>query len=107
MSGAAGAISFGPGSLESIRLERRRFGARRFPNDVQLQARVRGTFRMYCGNGNEHTATITGGWYTVAWPQHPQRAIDTQYTFMDADALAHELIADVLDDWTDPCEEGQ
>lgn len=96
MSGAAVPVIFGPGSLESIRLERRVVGARLFPDSKHLDARVRGTYRVYCGAGNDHTTTIRGPWLTVR--------LDTTNDFTDADALAHELVEFELEDWSDPCE---
>jgi hypothetical protein len=106
MSGAAAPVTFGPGSLESIRLERRRYNAKRDPENIQLQGRVRGTYRVYCGNGNEHTVTINGPWITVSWSLYPSWS-DTEHDFTDADALARELIERVLEGWSDPCETGE
>lgn len=105
MSGAAAPVTFGPGSLESIRLERRVTGARRYHFDRHVDARVRGTFRVYCGNGNEHTATIAGQWSIVSYPERPHaRGVETVADFTNADELAHELVQMELEGWTDPCE---
>lgn len=103
MSGAAAPVTFGPGSLESIRLERRR---RRPRTDAErLEARVVGTFRIFCGAGNDHTQTIRSEWAVVEWvPGKGGTKGDTEHDFTDADALAHELIEGTLEGWTDPCE---
>jgi hypothetical protein len=103
LSGPAKPTTFGPGSLESIHLERRR---RRPGTDAErLEARVTGTFRIYCGAGNEHTQQIQSEWLVVEWvPGAGGTKGDTQHDFTDADALAHELVEAALEDWSDPCE---
>jgi hypothetical protein len=61
---------------------------------------------VYCGNGNEHTVSISGPWAVVSWDRsnHPG---DTGHNFTDADGLAAELVEWELEDWSDPCENGE
>jgi hypothetical protein len=106
LSRPAKPITFGPGSLESIQLQRRHRNAVLSPESASQQARVVGTYRVYCGNGSEHTVSIDGPWAVVSWDRsnHPG---DTGHNFTDADGLAAELVEWELEDWSDPCENGE
>ena len=83
------ATTFGPGRLESIRLTHRT----RHIGFTRDQVRARGTYRVYCGAGNDHTVTINSGWLDTA-----------DVEALDDDDIASELIEQELEDWSDPCD---
>ena len=83
------AVTFGPGSMESITLyERKHVGG--------PQARVEGTFTIYCGMGNTHTVDINGPWGFRDHLDH----LD------DVEDEARQLVEYELEDWFDPCQDG-
>lgn len=86
----ADAVTFGPGSLESITLYRR---VRR-AGYVRRQVRVEGTTRVYCGAGGEHAVEVSGPWTD---PVDLDGAVDEA-------ALAAQLVEWRLESWVDPCE---
>lgn len=82
-------VTFGPGRLESIEL-------RKVRRHREVMARVVGTFRIFCGMGNDHTQRVNGPYVFMS----PYRAI------LSEDELASELIEYELEDWFDPCDQG-
>lgn len=89
---------FGPGSLEAVTLFTRGV---RLDGHAQVQVRLEGTYRVYCGEGWEHQVD-------VAWPWSPQASYAPR-SDASTDALSfyfavgHELVEAALADWNDPC----
>ena len=65
-------IRFGPGSLESLVLEYR---------DHLRESKLTGTYRVYCGWGNEHTFEVDTGWQPMG-----SRVV------LSDDAVAHRML---------------
>lgn len=84
---------FGPGSMESITLYRRTRNLR------QPQVRVEGSFTVYCGMGNTHTVEISG-----PWDFHNS---NDDWWNIDLENEARQLVEYELEDWFDPCDDGQ
>lgn len=84
-------VTFGPGRLEDIKLWSRgvvyQMGIREY--------RIDGTFRVYCGNGNEHIVDVS-----------TKYVVDDSLWLKPADEVAEMLLEGQLEDWTDPCEDG-
>jgi len=96
-------FTFGPGSMEALTL---RVWAHRRISD-KLQARLTGSFSIYCGLGNEHTVAIDERFsgYVVegnaeAWLGDAFRGIQGA-----ADNLAAQMVEWALDGWIDPCDD--
>ena len=95
-------FTFGPGSLESLHLKLWR------ENDAeQVTARLTGGYRVYCGNGNEHTVEIEVD-HSVPTTNFLGRQIWRVYHLGDdvgdPESIARELLEFALEDWSDPCE---
>lgn len=100
--------NFPAGSLESLKLKtwtRKRLGDMR-----QIRVKLEGTYRVYCGYGNEHTHEVDvldGAWDG----ERDQWAVDV-INARDGHADAAErvvqfLLEDSLIDWFDPCHQGE
>lgn len=88
-------VTFGPGALESIRLNYRTRMHATIPRQSYVQVRAQGTFRVYCGEGWEHQVPIRGAWTPLAdYGQHQD----------DPSWVAHDQVEAALSDWVDPCQ---
>ena len=89
--------AFGPGSLEGLILERR--GIRLDDGRPQVQARISGTFRVYCGEGWEHVQPLNTDWI----PANDLGPFSDADTSLWREREAHALVEVALSDWSDPC----
>jgi len=103
---------FGPGSLESIRLieapaHHERF---QFERTGHRQVRVEGWFTVYCGMGNEHTERIKSPPVCLNCASGeglPIGFVLGRSYLSDPAVLALGLVWAELEDWFDPCDDGQ
>jgi hypothetical protein len=104
-------FTFGLGSLESVTL--RTWRTQKFGDEnIQVHGRLTGTWTVYCGMGNDHTVEIderVDGWLSERTRDSDVRHLVAAHVDSDEDAaetLAHQLIEYGLEDWFDPCDNG-
>jgi len=97
---------FGPGSLESITVS---VWTAPGSNSQRVKGRAEGSYRVYCGMGNEHTVEIKEEF--SGWAGEASRDADVALLFAcrdgNADAaatLAGNAVEYALVDWFDPCD---
>ena len=92
--------TFGPGSLEDINLER--WAA---AGGGPGQARVSGTFKVYCGNGQEHTFEVESGIIpTDVFEDYLANATAVDPD-TDREYAVHSIVDEIIsEEWSDPCE---
>lgn len=101
--------TFGPGSLEDVKLKS--WVAKRHGDGRKIVVTVKGSFRVYCGYGWEHTVPVDirdGAWTTEAgqWTEDIVAAHsgDTDAAWKLTDVLIQMLLDEA---WSDPCVDEQ
>lgn len=108
--------SFGPGSLESLTMSVYAERLKGLMADDAHQYRLitvklDGFFSIYCGNGCEHLTVISELYVTTVSMDDRSRdpferrvlTLVTDDDPYEADDLAHCLVENALEDWSDPC----
>lgn len=97
--------TFGPGSLEDVTLTS--WVSKREGDDRQITLTLKGTFRVYCGYGWEHTLDVNirdGAWTGEAGSYTADILAAHKGDEEAAWKLTDVLIQMTLDDeWEDPC----
>lgn len=92
-------VTFGPGSLESITMESDKRICDHL-GESQTRYRVVGTYRIFCGMGNDHTKEIAGQWTCTCNDHRVWQWDDSPWE------MASALVELELEDWFDPCDPG-
>ena len=95
--------TFGPGSLEDLSLYTyfRTVGERDDdPRIAPSGYKLTGTYRVYCGMGNEHTVKVN----IAAKARQLASVHGMPRQLVDPDSIAREMVEWSLEGWSDPCE---
>lgn len=93
---------FAAGSLESLTL---RVWARPRTYGAIICARLEGAYSVYCGNGWEHTTQVCERLEETAAGDSALARLQRTRDDADAYAVAEEILAYALEEWSDPCDE--
>lgn len=102
---------FDPGSLESVELRMWVVpGSRYGVQSPLIKARAMGSYRVYCGNGWEHSTDIDEQHlFDLERPSDQvEERLAAAWARGDEDAArdaADQLVEWALEDWADPCDE--
>ena len=107
MASSTKTVRFGPGAHESLWV---RVWTARGSGGDRLKGEVFGSYRVYCGAGNEHAEEIReefSGWRAE---RSGHEEADLLWRIREGDEEAAYGLADLavqyaLEDWTDPCED--